>query len=275
MCPPACATIPNTVARPRPVPWSGPFVVKNGSKTRAFTSAVIPTPVSATVSRANRPGPPAVARSAGAVRTVSVPPPGMASRAFTARFITTCSRWVRSARTVTGAGASTASTATRSPSTRRSRPASAETTSFRSSTSARAGWQRPNRRSCRTRAVARSAARARSSNSAAVPASSAGDRSSSAFPRMTVSRLLKSCAIPPASRPTASIFWPWRRCSSSRLRSVMSWYTPSTPTTRPAASRSGTLLVRRVARVPSGRVWCSSRSRIGSPLSITSWSHSR
>ena len=49
-----------------------------------------------------------------------------------------------------------------------------------------------------------------------------------------VSRLLKSWAMPPASRPTASIFWAWRSCSSlrrsassARLRSVTSWMVPT------------------------------------------------
>ena len=37
---------------------------------------------------------------------------------------------------------------------------------------------------------------------------------SSAWPRITPSRLLKSWATPPASRPTDSIFWLWRSCSS-------------------------------------------------------------
>ena len=39
---------------------------------------------------------------------------------------------------------------------------------------------------------------------------------------MAVSRLLKSCATPPASRPTASIFADCRSCASSAFRSVMS-----------------------------------------------------
>ena len=39
---------------------------------------------------------------------------------------------------------------------------------------------------------------------------------SSLKPRMTVSTLLKSCATPPASCPTASSFCAWRSCSSSR-----------------------------------------------------------
>jgi len=36
--------------------------------------------------------------------------------------------------------------------------------------------------------------------------------------------LLKSCAIPPARSPTASIFWAWISCASSFLRSVISEY---------------------------------------------------
>ena len=40
---------------------------------------------------------------------------------------------------------------------------------------------------------------------------------------MTMSRLLKSWAMPPASRPTASIFCDWRSCSSSRRLSSSAW----------------------------------------------------
>ena len=75
-------------------------------------------------------------------------------------------------------------------------------------------------RSWRTRRAARSAApmtcctfRRRGSS----PASPR--RSSSPWPMITMSRLLKSWAMPPASRPTASIFWDWRSWSSSRRRS--------------------------------------------------------
>ena len=39
---------------------------------------------------------------------------------------------------------------------------------------------------------------------------------------MPVRRLLKSCATPPASRPTASSFGACRNCSSSRFCSVTS-----------------------------------------------------
>ena len=60
-----------------------------------------------------------------------------------------------------------------------------------------------------------------------------------------MSRLLKSCAMPPASRPTASIFWAWRSCSSlwrsassARLRSVRSTVTPRSWTARPLRVRA-------------------------------------
>ena len=45
--------------------------------------------------------------------------------------------------------------------------------------------------------------------------------SSSRLPLMPVSRLLKSCAMPPVSWPTASIFCDWRSASSACLRSAM------------------------------------------------------
>ncbi|QEL16825.1 hypothetical protein PX52LOC_03798 [Limnoglobus roseus] len=97
-CPSLCFTMPWTVARPRPVPLPGPLVVKNGSKILACTSAVIPHPVSVTLSKTYAPACmfgwvaayPA-SSSTFRVSIVSRPPPGMASRAFTAKLITTCS----------------------------------------------------------------------------------------------------------------------------------------------------------------------------------------
>src|SRR5258706_29103 len=56
---------------------------------------------------------------------------------------------------------------------------------------------------------------------------------------MTVSRLLKSCAMPPANRPTASIFCDWRSWSSSRLRSVTSVMTATTPAGDPSGPARG------------------------------------
>ena len=67
--------------------------------------------------------------------------------------------------------------------------------------------------------------------------------SSSAAPRITVGRLLKSWAMPPARRPTASSRWHSRTCSSSRLRSVTSRIT--------SRCRPGTTY-RRARRTPRG-----------------------
>ena len=55
---------------------------------------------------------------------------------------------------------------------------------------------------------------------------------SSLWPSTAVSRLLKSCAIPPASWPTASMRWAARSRSSSRRCSVTSRRIPETPTMR-------------------------------------------
>ena len=60
-----------------------------------------------------------------------------------------------------------------------------------------------------TRRGARRSARSADSRSSAEP-----DASVSHHPLITVSRLLKSCATPPASCPIASIFWAWRSCAS-------------------------------------------------------------
>ena len=98
--------MPYTVERPSPVPRPVSFVVKNGSKTRSRVAASMPTPVSVTATRTCGPTPaPSLwaakpsSRSTFAVSIVSRPPFGIASRAFTARFMSTCSSWPRSART--------------------------------------------------------------------------------------------------------------------------------------------------------------------------------
>ena len=45
-------------------------------------------------------------------------------------------------------------------------------------------------------------------------------RARSIPPTTTASILLKSCAMPPVSWPTASIFWTWRSCASAAMRSL-------------------------------------------------------
>ena len=106
MYPPLCLTMPYTIESPSPVPCPGGLVVKNGSNARAFVSAFIPVPVSVTASRTYGPattrnGSPSTERvkSTLAVSMVSNPPSRMASRAFTARFISTCSSCAASALT--------------------------------------------------------------------------------------------------------------------------------------------------------------------------------
>ena len=92
--PPARRTTSATVARPSPVPRPTPLVVKNGSKMRCRTSSGMPGPVSRTVKCTSLP-------SASSERKTS-PPWGIASRALTMRFITTCSNWLRSIFTTIG-----------------------------------------------------------------------------------------------------------------------------------------------------------------------------
>ena len=86
--------------------------------------------------------------------------------------------------------------------------------------------------------AASSAARLICSKSARTgwPASSESSPSS-LCPNTVVSRLLKSCAIPPASWPMASIFWACWSCSSSSARSVWSRRVSTTPPTDGSWSR--------------------------------------
>ena len=92
-----------TVAKPRPVPPG--LAVTNGSNTRAANPGSIPTPVSITSSRTNRP-------SARAWST-SVPPPGIASSALSIRFNSTCSN--SSASSITGGRSGAGYAAMRTP----------------------------------------------------------------------------------------------------------------------------------------------------------------
>jgi len=78
-------------------------------------------------------------------------PSGMASRALTARFITTCSNCPRSIRTRIGVGASSVATVTGAPRSRRRIPAISVITAFRSRTTGLAACRRPKVRSWRTK----------------------------------------------------------------------------------------------------------------------------
>ena len=173
MLPPLCFTMPYAVLSPSPVPLPVSFVVKNGSKMRACVSSSIPTPVSLTVSSTLGPGVTLAKRllrpaciSALAVVMRRSPPVGMASRAFTARFISTCSIWIGSTRTLPRSGARLVARRMSSPISRRISFSMFSTTVFRSTSSGTITWRRLNASSCRVSHDARSAARATSSRSA-------------------------------------------------------------------------------------------------------------
>ena len=80
IAPPDCATRPSTIDSPSPVPWPALLVVKNGSAARFRVASSMPIPVSLT----------SMCTWLGWitwVRSVSVPPCGIASTAFRMRFV--------------------------------------------------------------------------------------------------------------------------------------------------------------------------------------------
>ncbi len=136
--------MPYTVARPRPVPSPLGLVVKNGSNARSMTSWGIPVPVSLTFRLLYRPGASptrlaawSVSTSALAVATISFPPPGIASRALTARLTRTCSIWPGSASTGPSPAARSVDSSTCSPRVRSSSCSTPSITWLRFSTR---GW---------------------------------------------------------------------------------------------------------------------------------------
>ena len=149
---------------------------------------------------------------------------GIASRAFTARFITTCSIWLRSAFTVPRSDLRSISSVRSSPIKRGNIFCMSETRAFKSRTmGVRICW-RLNARSCLVRAAARCPAFSTSSaNSASsVCCGATRCRISLLYPIITPRRLLKSCAMPPDSRPIASIFPAIRSWRSRIILSVTS-----------------------------------------------------
>ena len=219
------------------------FVVKNGSKILARVAASIPQPESATERTTNGPAASSVGTCSGstfAVLIVSVPPAGMASRAFRARLTSTCSTWPGSACTSPRSAPSAVTTSMCSPIRRCSILFVSTTIVFRSTMRGCSTCLRPKARSCCVSDAARCAACSIASTSARRPTSRAS-RLPSRKPLctvMTVSRLLKSCATPPARRPTASSFCAWYRRSSSCLRSLTSCTIPTVNSGLPSASRT-------------------------------------
>jgi len=226
--------MPYTIARPRPVPLPVSLVVKNGSKTFDRVASSMPIPMSVTASITYAP-----LRMSGwqctwvsssstlAVSIVSLPPCGIASRAFTARLSTICVICVGSASTRPNPADALTTSAMSSPIRRRSIGSIPAIVVLRSRILGASTCFLLNASSCRVRSPAWLAAslmtRTRRSR---VSSPSRSVSSSSPWPVITVSRLLKSCATPPASRPMLSIFCDWRTCSSSCRRSVTSRMIP-------------------------------------------------
>ena len=170
--------------------------------------------------------------STAAVAMRSVPPPGMASRPLSARFSSTCSSCAGSPPDRRQPGASAISTRMFSPMRRSSIWLARWTTWLRSSSLgfehrlAAEQQQLPGQ-------LRRPLAGVADGDQIGVAALVRRRRRPAASLTqllMTVSRLLKSWAMPPASCPMACIFCDWRSCSSSRFRSVMSRPLDSTST---------------------------------------------
>ena len=172
----------------------------------------------------------------------------MASRAFTTRFMITCSICRSSTRTGARSGPCSILSATLSVRSRLSRWVSSESVSCRLMTVGRSVCLREKARSCRTSAAARLAFwRICIRSPCSTSATSWRMSSRSQWPLMAVRRLLKSCATPPASWPTACIFWLCTNCASSVLSSVA-----SETTARSEEAPSSTVRVKATCRKTSG-----------------------
>ena len=145
----------------------------------------------------------------------------------------------------------------------------------------RSGWRRPNASSCRTSAAPRSALPVICDSSSRAPGSATWS-SISAELRIAVSRLLKSCAIPPASWPIACNFWPWTSCSCRSISPVTSRSRSTTPDTAPSGSSTGLAWTETVtsprtssrARVGATGLPASAGCTAGHTASRTSWANS-
>ncbi len=183
---------------------------------------------------------PRASTSSMSVSIVIRPPCAIASRALTTRLSNTCcicpaSAWMRS-RLFAGRTISSMS----APIRRFNIFSSSPTIPFRSSSWGASTCWRLNASSCRVRSAARSPARAISSRSIAVGSPSAWrDLARSQNPLITVSRLLKSWAIPAARRPIASIRCDCRSCRSRFRCSVMSRNATTAPSLVPCSSTIG------------------------------------
>ncbi len=246
---------------------------------RACTSGGIPVPVSLTASTTCGP---AVALGLAATKDaststsaspiVSRPPPGIASRAFTTRLSTTCSICAGSASTRPTPGATVVTSSTSSPISRCSIGSRSATTTSSARTRVCSTCLRLKARSWRVRVAARSPTRLISSTSLRTGSSARRRCSSRSLrPEMTGNRLLKSWAMPPASRPTASIFCDCRSSASRRRGSVTLAMAPIIRTGRPCSSCTTWPRSMTSAQEPSARRKRNSSPQVWAPPAMAAW----
>ncbi len=157
------------------------------------------------------------------VATVSGPPSGMASRALETRLRTICSNCDGSILMRPASGSACRISSTRSPSIRRKGRSSDMSSPERSTTRKLSTCRRERASRRRVSSAARAAAARKSATSRETAAASPDSPSiRSHRPRIADRMLLKSWAIPPLKRPSASIFCAWHSRCSWRRRSVAS-----------------------------------------------------
>ena len=158
---------------------------------------------------------------------ISLPPSGMASRALRARLRIAVASWLGSTIAGHASSSNTNSISTCSPSVRCSSFAVSMISVLTSVSFGSSGCLRANASRCWVRSAPREAA----SSIIRVMAASCGSPLTasariSIVPVMTVRMLLKSCAMPPVSWPTASIFSACLIRSSAAILSVRSRMNP-------------------------------------------------
>ncbi len=218
--------MPSTTGRPRPVPLPTALVVKKGSKIRLRTASVMPLPLSVTRNRtaltsscaqvwASSEGNNAEVWGSSSMRHSMRPArPSSAWMALVHRFTSTWPIWVASASMAKVSGVHDCTSSTWGGKAPRNRVHESASTVHTLTRVRSTGCWRLNARIWRTSSRPRRAAvliSCRLSREAASGGRSC--RARSALPRMAARMLLKSCATPPASVPSASIFWDCASCA--------------------------------------------------------------
>ena len=170
-------------------------------------------------------------------RMLSVPPDGIASRAFIAKLTTTSSICRASARMSGSSMPATTRNVMLSPSIVRSIGSESVSRCTRESGRSSKTCRRPNASSCRVSdAAAADAWSMASADSRSGPSAGNAPARRSLCPLITVSRLLKSCARPPANRASSSIRSAPSSRDCTRVAAVTSTMVPRMDASTPAAS---------------------------------------